>query len=174
MTDIIQPSTFLRLQKHAIPLVDTIDSVINRALDALEGHQTPNNSELKSYTADQHPDLTFTIIRSATIENTKLAKGKLYWNHILRDLVTRANKKGFDATKIMDTIGINTQIGTTEDKSYTFIDAVGISVQGQNSNDAWRAIVNLAKSFNLKIEVEFEWQQNDKAALPGQTAVLRI
>ena len=32
----IEQSTFERLQRHATPLVDNTDTIINRALDALE------------------------------------------------------------------------------------------------------------------------------------------
>lgn len=49
MTDItIEHTTFERLQRHAQPLVDSSDAVINRALDALEGHTAERRAKASS------------------------------------------------------------------------------------------------------------------------------
>lgn len=72
------------MQKHASPLVDTVDSVINRALDALEkpgapkihgggnGGAAPNRERLISGLA--LPDLTHTRVLDAAIESRPVAK----------------------------------------------------------------------------------------------------
>jgi hypothetical protein len=43
-------------------------------------------------------------------------------------------------------------------------------VQGQDANQAWKAIVHLAKVLHINLHVVMTWEANDKAAYPGQSA----
>ena len=66
----LNPTTFTRLQAHAVPLVDTIESVINRLLDAYEtkgGAPVPTSddgeaSNLRQFNPNTPPDLTHTKV----------------------------------------------------------------------------------------------------------------
>jgi len=57
--------------------------------------------------------------------------------------------------EISDLIVVNHVAGQEEDNGYKFLKSVGLSVQGQNANNAWKAISHLAKATGLKIEARF-------------------
>lgn len=175
MSDILKPETFARLQKHAVPLIDTLDTVINRALDALEGSapREISGNEIKIYNGTNHPDLTFTSLKAGKVDQKNLPRAKLYWNYVLQEVILCCHKKGASIDKIIDSIGINCSHGRKEDNGYRFLSELGFSVQGQNSNDAWRAVSNLAAAFDVLAEVHITWQENERAALPGSSAILR-
>ena len=73
----IEDTTFERLQRHAKPLIDTFDTLMNRALDALE--QTEGRPGLASVSGTEAerridprvlPELTHTKVLDASIDNT--------------------------------------------------------------------------------------------------------
>lgn len=47
---------------------------------------------------------------------------------------------------------------------------VGLSVQGQDANGAWRAALHVAQQLRCPLKVTFIWRDNkDGAAFPGVT-----
>jgi hypothetical protein len=98
----IADTTLARLQKHAVPLLDTFDTVINRVFDAYETHNgdgshTAVNPTLtaRAFAASSPPDLTHTKVLSAKLEGSPLGKGA-NWNGLLKQavrLATRSAKK---------------------------------------------------------------------------------
>ena len=76
----VEQSTFERLQRHAEPLVDSADKVVNRALDALE--QTGSRVVADSGTSNSErridpndlPNLTHTKVLDASLDGDILAK----------------------------------------------------------------------------------------------------
>jgi hypothetical protein len=65
-------------------------------------------------------------------------------------------------------------VGQKEDMGYRFIDAAGVSVQGQDANGAWKATAHIAKTLHMPVKVLFMWYDNEKAANPGQTGKLTL
>ena len=90
----IQRATFERLQRHAKPFVDTPDTVIIRALDALDQtvvEHVPNGQ----FTETEQlldplslPDLTHTKIQDASIDGEPIRKPK--WNLLRDEMLLRA------------------------------------------------------------------------------------
>lgn len=57
--------------------------------------------------------------------------------------------------------------GKKEDNGYKYIDEVGVSIQGQDANNAWKTTYNVIQALKMPVEVIFAWQDNPKAATPG-------
>lgn len=165
---------FSRLQKHAVPLVDTPLTVISRALDALEaGDEEPASKDRPSgprtFNPAAPPNLSHSTPRRVEVGDKQLAKNETYWNPIMFNVITEVAKKGVLTEDLLDLITIPAVTGKKEDNGYRFIPEAGISVQGQDANNAWKQTYVLASSFGVRVQVVFVWQDNPKAAMPGTT-----
>jgi hypothetical protein len=166
----ISDPIFSRLQKHAVPLVDTIETVIARALDALEaaGSKSGASSGNPTYKAASPPDLSFTTLKYAAVESKVLPASETFWNLVLLATIRAAAKRGATTTQIADKLLANHVIGLKDDGGYKHLPDLGLSVQGQDANAAWKATSNLAIAFGIPVEVKFTWQNNSKAAHPNE------
>lgn len=169
----ITPETFSRLQAHAVPLVDTIETVINRALDSLEGGKPISNAASENrLNPAAPPNLSFTTVRRVEIDGEVLSPADTYWNAALLHLVKIAARRGSSPKKIGELLLANNYVGRKTKDGYKFVAEAGISVQGQDANGAWRSIYYLAKNMKIDLRVDFLWQNNPKAAFPGQASSL--
>jgi hypothetical protein len=171
--------TFERLQRHAKPLVDTPDTVINQALDALEqramppppsngdGMQTERRIDPRAL-----PNLTHTKVLDASVEDMPVAKAN--WNLLLDEILRRAMKRVGTFDKLRQLCPVNIVKGRKEDEGYSYLSDIDISVQGQDANGACRAVVTAAQGLGLAIEIGFMWRHKESAAYPGERARLRI
>jgi hypothetical protein len=62
---------------------------------------------------------------------------------------------------------VNCEKGDRHDTGFTYLPEAGLSIQGQNANNAWRQAYVIASSVGIPVEVSFVWQNNAKAALPN-------
>ena len=179
MPDIaVKQSTFERLQRHAEPLVDTADKIVNRALDALEqsgGHAAvergPSISE-RWIDPNDLPNLTHTKVLDASLDGDILAKPN--WNQILENILIRAMKRLADFGSLRKHCPVNMVQGRKENEGYRYLSEIDLSVQGQPANEACRALVNAAQSLGFELEVTFEWRSKEGAAYPGERARLSL
>ena len=87
MPDItIEQATFERLQRHAQPLVDTVDAVVNRALDAMETGVWKQPDEAfrvveHEVDPDRLPDVTHTKVLAARLAAADIERPN--WNRLL-------------------------------------------------------------------------------------------
>jgi hypothetical protein len=167
----ISASTFSRLQKYAVPLVDDIDAVINKVMDLAESKQaTPTpTGNVKDFSAGAAPSLTFTKLLSAEIGGKTLGKNETTWNHLLIEAITQAAAKLNDVDALKRLIIVNHVVGKKEDQGYRHIPAAGVSVQGQDAVGAWKATSHILKSLHIPAEVVFVWYDHEKALHPGLT-----
>src|SRR4051794_35271259 len=174
----ISDATFERLQTHAEPLVDNIDSVINRALDALEasGRQPKTGLGLTERLLNPAapPNLAHTTVRSIELCGKILPLNETYWNTLLIATLREAAKQGLKADDLKELLIANAVVGRKEDDGYRYFKDLGLSIQGQDSNAAWRATYHLAHKLGLAIKVSFSWQNNPKASFPGIAAVFVV
>jgi hypothetical protein len=169
----ISPITFGRLQRCAEPLVDDIESVINKLLDHYENKQgTPTSATTAKIDVGTTPNLTWTKLLSAEIAGEPLKK--VDWNALLIAAVELAATKVQKAEEIAELIIVNRVIGEKVNNGYRFVPSAGVSVQGQDANAAWKATSHIAKTLNLPVKVFFRWYENEKAANPGQTGKLTL
>ena len=130
----IEPSTFERLQSHARPLVDTVDSVINRGLDALKNLGTQPapivNGQANKRIIDPRflPSLTHTKVLDAVIDGESLSKTN--WSAVRNDMLQRGMKHFGSFEKLRKVCPINIVQGKKEDEGYSYLSDIDISVQG--------------------------------------------
>lgn len=170
---------FSRLQKHAVPLVDTPLTVIERALDALEaGDEEPAGDAQpggpRSFNPAAAPNLSHTTPRRANVAGRTLAKADTYWNPILFAVIEEAAKKGTSPEDLLELLTIPSVKGQKEGSGYRFLPEAGISIQGQDANSAWKQTYRVASSIGVHVHVVFVWQDTPKAAMPNVTGSLFI
>jgi len=185
----ISDPTNSRLQAVAIPLSDTHDSVIARLLDHWENTKlnlpkpvqqgapiaTLENGMMQFDPANP-PPLTFTTCIQIVIAGEQLSKVDTYWNNMMYQMIRTVKKqKGLDTPAIFSMLSIaNAEIGQKEDNGYKFMPDIGLSVQGQDSNAAFRQAYQLAVLAGIKFAVFFNWQNNGKAAYPNQRGYMEL
>jgi hypothetical protein len=165
----ISDQNFTRLQRHATPLVDTIDTILERALDALDGSKTAatieNTIGPKLYDPVRAPSLTFTQITAIEL------CGKIFkpnqWNALLLAVVDVAFSRLQERDKLMELIHLNCVKGRKVENGYKYVEAADVSIQGADSNNAWKAISIIAIKLRIPVSVTFVWQENPKASNPG-------
>jgi hypothetical protein len=175
----IQDSTFARLQQNARPLVDTIDTVMNRALDALERVSAPPIRGNEGTTQAERqidpraiPSLTHTKVLDAAIDGEPLAKAN--WNTLLESMLRRSMKRVGTFEKLRQVCPVAMVKGSKNDEGYSYLSDIDVSVQGQDSNSACRMVVTAAQSLGMAVDIGFMWRHKDAAAYPGERARLHI
>jgi hypothetical protein len=171
----VQPSTYERLEKHAKAFVDTPETVILRALDALEaakGEDAPVNGRgpepERRIDPRALPNLTHTKVLDASIDGKAIAKPN--WNLLLEEMVRRAMKRAGSLEKVRQLCPVNMMKGRKEDEGYSYLPDIDVSVQGQDANGACRAIVTAAQGLGVALEIGFMWRLKEAAAHPGEHA----
>lgn len=171
----VSDDLFRRLQAQAIPFVDhTPASVIERLLDSIESKNgagvtfAPKPEPLaRRFDPARAPDLTHTRVRGS-FGSADFST----WN----DLVQTAHIQAFAKAKTFEELRKATlaqiQRGSYSEKGYRFIPGIDTSVQGVDANRAWEYSFKLAKYLQTPIQAYVEWRNNEKAAYPGESAVL--
>jgi len=175
----IADATFERLKAHAEPLVDTIDSVINRALDALEERSgtEPHSlapGRIRQFNPAAPPGLAHTTVRSIELCGRILKPQETYWNTLLIVALREAKSRGTETDELQRLVLGNCLVGRKEDEGYRFYKDLGLSIQGQDSNAAWRATYHVANKLGLSLKLIFAWQDNLKSAFPGATGMFVV
>ena len=115
----LSPETVARLQAHAVPLVDTFDTVINRAVDALEamkanGAGSPPPDAVRSVNPSKLAQLAYMTVHSIIFKGKALPPAETYWNNLLLAAIREA-KANFTKEKISDLLVCNHVVGQKED-----------------------------------------------------------
>lgn len=169
----ISPATFARLQRCAEPLIDDIESVINKLIDRYESHGMPpaSSSPPKTLTSAP-PDLTWTKLLSAEINRHPIKK--VDWNALLIAMVELAATKAKPGEEVAQLVIVNRVIGEKINNGYRYVPSAGISVQGQDANACWKAVSHIASKLNVPVKVSFRWYDNEKASKPNETGNLNL
>ena len=173
----IADATIARLQKHAVPLVDDFDSVINKLIDEKESKSPSTSSpsaKMKEFVDGKSPSLTHTKMLSAQVGGKALPPSGTNWNRLLDEVILLAAAKLKDVKELKQLVIVNSVVGKKEDQGYRHIAKAGISIQGQDAAAAWKAAAHILKALHIPAEVVFMWYDNDKAAHPGQTGKLTV
>jgi hypothetical protein len=177
----LSPTTFGRLQAHAVPLVDTIESVINRLIDAYERHSSGppagsggDGQSVRAFNPNAAPDLTHAKILDVTFCGKPLGRGQDNWNGLLNTAVREAKRRAKSSVEFKDLMVVNYIAGEKTDEGYRPLSGTGISVQGQDANGAWRAASHIAQRLECQVSVKFAWREKEGAAYPGVTGQLTL
>ncbi len=173
----ISPQTFTRLQAHAIPLVDNIESVINRFIDYYEAKSgTPvvessgdaESSNTRQFSPFNPPDLTHTKVLAVEF-NGKPLDGRTNWGSLLIAAIREAKAKAKSISDFKKLIVVNFVERQKEDEGYKFYSDMGISVQGQDANYSWKGACHIAQQLGCSLHVTFVWREKEGAAFAGVT-----
>ena len=174
MPDItIEQATFERLQRHAQPLIDTVDAVVNRALDAMEmGVWKQPDEGFRPDEPDRLPDVTHTKVLAARLEAADVERPN--WNRLLHRVLILSMDKVADLNGLRRLCPVNMVSGRKSDEGYTHLPEIDISVQGLSANEACAALTVTARALGIGLEVAFMWRAKDGAAYPGERGRLRV
>jgi hypothetical protein len=178
----LSPATFGRLQAHAVPLVDTIESVINRVLDAYEakgGTPVPaadggEVSNIREFNPNTPPNLTHTKVLAIEFDGKRLAHDEAKWNRLLDKAIRAAKAKAKSSADLKKLVIVNYVEREKLDEGYHFLSDVGLSFQRQDANGAWRGVCHIAQQLGWKLKVTFIWRDKEGAAFPGLTGQFNI
>ena len=178
VTVVLSDAIARKMQSVATPLVDTYESVIDRAVDALIEKNgkiagaavttgTPTSAGVIAYPMEAPPSLTFSKPTAITLNGQQLDKDELYWNLLLFKVIAIA------ATKLLphqlrQALLVNYREGQDERSGFRYIPEAKVSVQGADANGAWKATSHLIRSAQLQVDVVFRWDVKEGAAKPGQ------
>jgi len=140
----ISSATFVRLQRLAVPLVDDIETVINRLIDSYERQPQaatavqplPPLSNARAFDPASPPDLTHTKVLSVKFDGKLLARGA-NWNGLMMEAIRKAAASATAAEDLKRLIIVNFVHGRKEDEGYKYMPGADISVQGQDANSSW-------------------------------------
>jgi hypothetical protein len=173
----ISQATFERLQKHAIPLIDSFGSVINRVLDAVEEGSPktrptiPDTNTLR-FNPGKPPNLTHTKVVSAKFGDQQIRPAN--WNRLLDAAVIAAARRSLEFSELRRIVPVNLVRGKKEDEGYHYLSSVDLSVQGQDANAAWRYSLLIAQALRSPIEVSFIWRNKEGAEQPGKGGIMTL
>ena len=168
----ISAGTFARLQRCAEPLVDDIESVINKLIDNFETKPSTVSPPTSPNSVGATPDLSWTKLMSAEIAGKPLVK--VDWNALLIAMIELAATKAKPGDEVAELIIVNRVVGSKTINGYRFVPSAGVSVQGQDANSCWKAVAHIANKLNIPIKVFFKWYDNEKASKPGGTGKLSL
>ncbi len=176
----LSPQTFARLQAHAVPLVDNIETVITRLIDFYEARDgapmpasaTDAASKVRQFNPLSPPILTHTKVLAVEFCGKPLEHGQAHWNGLLNAAVREAKARAKSTNELKQLIVIPFVGGQKMNEGYRFLSDVGISVQGQDANGAWKAACHIAQKLGLALTATFVWREKEGAAFPGVTGRL--
>ena len=169
----ISEETLHRLKSLAEPLVDTTDTIINKALNALE-KQSGNLSvdHERQVDLERMPSMLHTKVLDASIAGVPASK--LRWNHILRDILRLAAERNEDLVYLRNLAQPLNMVGNQRTgQNYVYLPELGVSLQEGDANRTCQAIISASKSLGLALDIGFEWRDKDGAEHPGQRGRIR-
>jgi hypothetical protein len=186
----ISEATIDRLNRYAKPFVDTLDTVINRFADAyeaslrngdgsaldepitrVEARVIDSEPSATNYDPASPPDLTYTKLLSAKL-NGRIIATRVNWNGLLKQMIQIARARAKKEDDLHRLISVNFLIGKKEDEGFEYLPDVNLSVQGQDTNDAWKGILHISRQLDIPVDLVFMWRHKPKAAFPGKTGRL--
>ncbi|MEH1841828.1 MAG: hypothetical protein V7L20_24545 [Nostoc sp.] len=177
---------YKRLQAIAIPLEDTLLTVIEKLLNEHEARQksqqdykiedyskTGNYSETKDckiLDPDTPSNLRHTKVLRALINDQKIDKPN--WNGIVDKAHEIAIQQGMSIEDLIQLTRFHVVQDEKNEDGFHYLPKANISVQGVDANLAWRNTLHLMKNLKLPIEIYFEWRNKEGAAHPGEKGKL--
>ena len=173
----LSPQTFARLQARAVPLVDSTETVINRMVDFYESKDgTPvapteagDYEKVRRFNPAAPPGPTHTKVLSIEFCGRQFDRGQTNWNGLLNAAIREAKARARSAKELKSLIPVPFVDGQKTDEGYRYLPDIGISVQGQDANGAWRAVCHIAGQLGQPAMARFVWREKEGAAFPGVT-----
>jgi len=126
--------------------------------------KTPETIQDRTNYGSNPPDLKFTRIESGIIGNQRANK----WNKLLSICLQQLFNNGWTKERILSVTRVNIEEVHSTQSGFHVIEETQFSHQYVNSPDAARALIDLARSSGLKLEVDFFWKDKPGAAFPNK------
>jgi hypothetical protein len=155
---------------------ETIDKLVREKLDELglesEMADEPDAGSTHDILKfDKAPGLSFTRLTAATVGGVPIQKNN--WANLLSTMIGALKSKGLSGEKLVADLQVPARVGEYSDDGYRYYPELGISVQGQAAQDAWKEIERISNKWAIPVEAEFQWRQNAKALHPGRSGIIR-
>lgn len=156
----------------------TIENLVREKMSALDLERDLGDEQIKEVAKEgeitifeRAPGLTFTRILSATVKSKSLDKTN--WAGLLIEMAKQVKAKGITTDGLSKELQIPTKLDAYEEEGYRFYPELGISVQGQSAQDAWKEVSRLADKHRIPVEIEFQWRDNENAQHPGKVGIIQ-
>ena len=88
------------------------------------------------------------------------------WAHLLLATITAIKAKGLSGAKLVSELQVPAKTAQYSNEGYKYYPELGISVQGQAAQDAWKEIERIATKWSIPVEAQFQWRQNKPSICP--------
>jgi len=153
----------------------TIDAVVAQMLEKLDlardADEVDVEDESDTLEFDKAPGLSFTRVLRANVADETLEKPN--WASLLLSVVGNLKANGFSADELVKALDVPASRSRLNTQGYTHHQKLGISIQGQSAQDAWKESARLAEKYQIPVHVHFRWRDNPKAQHPGRDGILR-
>ena len=155
----------------------TIDKLVVEMMSKLdlerdfEDDTETSAPENKATEFERTPGLSFTRVLSATIDGKEIHKPN--WATLLLEAIAIIKSRGIVGGDLTKELEVPTSKSRLNAQGYTYHQNLGISVQGQSAQDAWKEVNRIANKWQVPVKVHFQWRHNPKAQHPGKEGVLR-
>ena len=154
----------------------TIDTIVAQTMSKLDLERDVEESAAVTGADDvlqfrATPGLAFTRVLGASVEGQPLPKAN--WASLLLSVIAAVKNKGLSADELVKVLDVPASRSKLNTQGYTFHQNLGISIQGQSAQDAWKEAERLANKFQIPVEVSFQWRDNPKAQHPSREGSLR-
>lgn len=173
----INPANYRRLGEFAVGFGATPDTALSAVFAELDRLRQGGDSlavEAVTFETDAPPNLAFTNVRRVDFEGEVLSHTLNYWNKVMEHVIVAAANAGWSPKDIAARSTAPMSYEMLATNGFRFLPEAGLSVQGQDSNGAWRQIQTLCIACGFKIVIEFQWQDTPKAVLAGQRGRLVV
>lgn len=175
----VSGANYRRLSEFAAGFNATPDSALSAVFAELDrrgaqGVSGASNEDVTTFENEAPPNLAFTNVRRVRFLGESLPHAMNYWNKVMERVIIQAAKQGWSAQEIIDASTAPMMHGEEKANGFHYLHEASLSVQGQDANGAWRQIHSLCKACGFSLEIDFQWQDKPKAALPGQRGRLAM
>jgi hypothetical protein len=111
-------------------------------------------------------DLTFT-----TVEGTIGEKQGKKWSKLIYEGINLAINNGYNAVSLNDILIVNIRKGEYTSEGYKYNSKLKISVQGLDSNNSFKTLLQISKMLKCNLELTITWKEKSPRA--GEQAMIR-
>jgi hypothetical protein len=113
-------------------------------------------------------------VLAVELRGRPLAHGQVNWNGLLNATVREAKARAKSAGELKQLVIVPFVDGQKTDEGYRYLSELGISLQGQDANGAWKAACHIAQKLGLALTATFVWREKEGSAFPGVEGRLSI
>ncbi len=179
----LDKSTYERIEKLRFRH-ENDNAVINRAMDALISIAKSSHSLDELFSSSQeiydidltniaHLNLTHSKIVCAFVDEREV--NSRHWRQLLETMFDVViEKSGGKSGVLVSGDQSNLELGQVKTRGFKPIDELNISARYKSANKSCDALVAIARSFGIELDVTFSWPCSEKCKYSGKTARFRV